>query len=45
MCIDYWWECLRERDCYENQDVDGLIILRWILREVGWGDVDWAGLA
>jgi hypothetical protein len=43
--IDYWWESQRERDhrgrprrrCVDN--------IRMDLGEVGWGDVDWIGLA
>jgi hypothetical protein len=46
MRIHYWWEIQRKRDQYENQDVDGCIILGWIWEWwVGWGDVDWIGLA
>jgi hypothetical protein len=30
MCIGYWRESQRERDHYEDQDVGGWIILRWI---------------
>jgi len=28
-----WWGNLRERDHLENPGVDGMIILRWILRK------------
>jgi hypothetical protein len=28
--ISYWWESHRERDRYEDQEVDGWIKLRWI---------------
>jgi predicted small integral membrane protein len=44
--MGYWWENQRERDHWEDQDVD-----RWVdnikidLLETGWGDVDWIGLA
>jgi hypothetical protein len=27
-----WWDILRERDTLEDLDVDGNIILKWILR-------------
>jgi hypothetical protein len=27
----YWWENQKERDPYEDQDVGGRIILKWIL--------------
>ena len=29
----FWWENLRERDHWGDKDVDGRIILRWILRK------------
>jgi hypothetical protein len=37
-----WWELQRERDCKEDQDVGGWIILGWILE--GWDGVMWTGL-
>jgi hypothetical protein len=45
MHIGYWWESQKERDHYEDHDVSGRIILKWILREVGWGGVEWIYLA
>jgi hypothetical protein len=27
----YWWESLKERDHWEDQDVDGWTTLKWIL--------------
>jgi uncharacterized membrane protein len=30
MRIGYWWESQRERDHYEDQDVGGWTILKWI---------------
>jgi hypothetical protein len=36
-----WWECQREGGHWEDQDVSG----RMDLVEVGWGDMDWIGLA
>jgi hypothetical protein len=45
MHIGYWWESHKERDHYEDQDIGGWIILKWILREIGWGDMDWIDLA
>jgi hypothetical protein len=41
MLIDYWWESQRERDQYEDQDVDEWI-LGWILER--WDGVMWTGL-
>jgi hypothetical protein len=29
--IEFLWESQRERDHYEDQDVSGQIILKWIL--------------
>jgi hypothetical protein len=29
----FWWGSLRERDHWEDPDVDGRIILRWIFRK------------
>jgi hypothetical protein len=40
----FWWGDLRERDQFEDQDLDGRIILRWIIRK--WdGRMDWIDLA
>jgi hypothetical protein len=41
----FWWENLRERDQWEDRDVDGKIILKWIFRkwEVFVGP-EWVGL-
>jgi hypothetical protein len=33
------------RDNWEDQDVGGWAILRWILREIGWDGMDWIDLA
>jgi hypothetical protein len=30
---------------WEDQDVGGSTILKWILREIGWDDMDWIDLA
>jgi hypothetical protein len=38
--IGYWSESQRERDHYEDQDVGGWLILRWILERLEWGGVD-----
>jgi hypothetical protein len=33
-CIGCWWGNLRERGRWGDPDVDGRIILRWILRKL-----------
>ena len=33
VCTRFCWGNLRERDQWGDQDVDGRIILRWILRK------------
>jgi len=38
----YWCGNLRERNHLEDPGVDGRIILRWVVQEVGWGA--WTGL-
>jgi hypothetical protein len=45
MHIGYWWESQKEREHWEDEDVGGWTILGWILREIGWGDMDWINLA
>jgi hypothetical protein len=40
--IDYWWESQRERLRPRRRWVDNF---RMDLGDVGWGDVDWIGLA
>jgi hypothetical protein len=32
--IGYWWEIQQERDHWEDQDVDGWTILKWILERL-----------
>jgi hypothetical protein len=39
------WESQKERDHWEDQDVGGWTILKWILREIGWDGMDWIELA
>jgi hypothetical protein len=36
---------MRERDHWEDQDVGGWTILKWILREIGLDGGDWLDLA
>jgi hypothetical protein len=39
--IGYWWESQKERDHWEDQDVDGHTILKWILGDrMGWHGLD-----
>jgi hypothetical protein len=45
MHIGYWWESQKKRDHWEDQDLAEWIILKWILRETGWGGMDWIDLA
>jgi hypothetical protein len=40
MHMRYWWERQKERSYYEDQDVGGWIILKWILREIRWYGLD-----
>jgi hypothetical protein len=44
MNTGYWWESRKERDQYEDQDVGGWIILKWIL-EIGWGGMGWIDMS
>jgi hypothetical protein len=39
------WGNLKEKDHVEDPEVDGRIILRWILRIVGCEGMDWIDLA
>jgi hypothetical protein len=43
MHIGYWWESQKERDHWEDKDVDGCTKLKWIL--VGWDCMDWIDMA
>jgi hypothetical protein len=45
VCTGFWLGNLRERDHWGDPDVDGRIILRWILQEVGWGSMGLIDLA
>ena len=39
-----WWGNLRERDHWEDPDIDGRIILKWIFRKWDVGGMDWIEL-
>jgi hypothetical protein len=41
MRIGFCWESLKERVHYEDLDVGGRIILKLILRDMGWNGMDW----
>jgi hypothetical protein len=43
MHIEYWWEYEKERDHWEDQDVGGWAILKWILERSD--GIDWIDLA
>jgi hypothetical protein len=36
MHIGYWWESQKERDHWEDQDVGGWTMLKWILERMGY---------
>jgi hypothetical protein len=44
VCTGFWWGSLRERDHWEDPDVDGMIILRGILKREGVVWTGWSGL-
>jgi hypothetical protein len=48
MHIGYWLESQKERDHWEDQDVGGWAILKWILERedrMEWNGTDWIDLA
>jgi hypothetical protein len=36
-----WWECQKVRDHYEDIEIDGMIILKWIIEK--WDEMVWTG--
>jgi hypothetical protein len=45
MRICYWWESQRERDPLERPRRRWVDNIKMDLLEIGWGGVDWIGLA
>jgi hypothetical protein len=41
MYIGYWWESKKKRDYWEDQDVGGWTILKWILER--YDGMEWIG--
>jgi hypothetical protein len=39
-----WWKNLGETDRLKDLDADGRVILKWVLKKVGWG-MDWIDVA
>jgi hypothetical protein len=42
--IGYWCRNLRKINHFEDQGVDGMIILKWNFLGTGMGDIDWIDL-
>jgi hypothetical protein len=40
MHIGYWWESQKERDYWEDEDVGGWTVSKWILDRLGWCGLD-----
>jgi hypothetical protein len=38
--MGYWWGSQKVRDHWEDLDVGGWIILKWILDRIGWDGMD-----
>ena len=36
----FWSGNLKQRDCLEDQGVNGSGVLKWILKEIGWEGLD-----
>jgi hypothetical protein len=39
--VGYWWDIQKERDHWEDQDVDAWTILKWILERCD--GIEWIG--
>jgi hypothetical protein len=44
-CTVFWWRNLREGDHLGDPGIDGRVILRWIIQELGYGGKDWMNVA
>jgi len=44
MRTEFWWGNQTEGDRLEDLYLDGRIILKWLLKEVGWEGVNWMTL-
>jgi hypothetical protein len=42
MHIGFWWES-QEEDQYEDLDIGGRIVLKWVLDRMGWNGLDSSG--
>jgi hypothetical protein len=40
MHVGYWWQTQNERDHWEDQGVNGRIIIKWIVERMGWYGLD-----
>jgi hypothetical protein len=45
MHVGCCWECLKKKEHWEDQEVGGWTILKWILEELGWDGEDWIDMA
>jgi hypothetical protein len=43
--MEYWRGTQKERSHPEDQDVNGWIILKYILEEIGWDGMNWIDVA
>jgi hypothetical protein len=44
MHIGFWRDIQKEIYCWAEQTVGRWIILKWIIREIGWDGMDWIDL-
>jgi hypothetical protein len=43
MHTGFWWDNKKERHHYENVDMDAMIMLKWILEQMGRNVLDSSG--